>query len=328
MILFAAPEFESMAAGLRESIAHLERGSYRAERFNNGELFIQLEPSPTGQECVILGSIAPPDAQMLTTLLLAHTLRKDGAKRITGVLPYLAYSRQDKNKPEESLAAAWTGSLAFASGFDRVITVDVHSRDDERIFQVPLISISPAPVFGAALNRYQLTGATIIAPDQAAIPRCEAIRAAAGLEPAAIPWFEKHRDETGIQHARFIGEVGAQAVLIDDILDTGATLVSACKRVFPTGVEAQRALSPAARQQKELTIGRRGGRDPFCANSSKDIEVMVTHGLFTGDEWEQLWEFGVSRIFCSDTVPRPSSAGDDRIVTLSVVSLIADTLRS
>lgn len=296
MILFAAPGFESMAARLGECAARVHRGRYSAGRFSNGELFIRLETAPTAEECVILGSISPPDAQLVTTLLLAHTLRKEGAKRITGVLPYLAYSRHDKNKTGESLAAAWTGAMAFASGFDRIITVDVHSPDDERLFQVPLVSVSPAAIFGAALNEYQLNGATIIAPDQGAIARCEAIRAAAGLESVKIPWFEKHRDETGIQHARFAGEVGTQAVLIDDILDTGATLLSACKRIYPTGVE--------------------------------DIEIMVTHGLFTGNEWEQLWQTGVSRIFCADTIPRPSGISDQRIVTLSVVPLIADALRS
>ena len=296
MILFAAPEFESIAAELQKCAVHLDRGRYAARRFNNGELFIHLDTSPTGAECVILASIAPPDERLLTTMLLAHTLRKEGAKQITGVLPYLAYSRQDKNKPEESLGTAWTGSVAFASGFDRIITVDVHSCADERLYQTPLISLSPAPIFGAALKRYQLTGATIIAPDKGAVRRCEAIRAAAGLEPASIPRFEKHRDETVVQHARFVGEVGTQAVLVDDILDTGATLISACKRIFLTGVE--------------------------------DIEVIITHALFTGTEWEKLWDLGVSRIFCADTVPRPAGKDDDRIVTLSVVPLITAALAS
>ncbi len=298
MILFAPREYETMAAALLESVANLDWGRFYPGRFDNGELFIRIETPPAGQECVILGSISPPDAQLLSALLLAHTLRKEGAQRITGVFPYLAYSRQDKYKPGQSLAAAWTGSMAFASGFDRVLTVDVHSPDDERLFQVPssptLLSISPAAIFGAALNQYQLAGAPIISPDQGAIPRCEAIRAAAGLPPAPIPWFEKHRGDAGIEHTRFIGEVGTQAVLVDDILDTGATLISACQRLFCAGVE--------------------------------DIQIMVTHGLFTGTDWQRLWEFGVSRIFCTDTIPRRAGVCDKRIVTLSTVPLLAGAL--
>jgi ribose-phosphate pyrophosphokinase len=121
---------------------------------------------------------------------------------------------RDKAKTGQSLAAAWTGALALASGLDRIITIDVHSSDDQRLFPIPLISLSPAAVFAAALHQYQLAGATIIAPDKGAIARCEAVRKAAGLAPAPIPWFEKQRKETEIQHTRFIGEVGLQAVLV------------------------------------------------------------------------------------------------------------------
>lgn len=294
MIVYASRPFEPMGGIFCRSSAQIRCGKFRAARFANGELFIQVDTPPAGQDCAILASIAPPDDQMLSTFLLAHTLRKEGARRITGVFPYLAYSRQDKNKQGQSLAAAWIGSVAFASGFDEVLTVDVHSPDDERLFQVPLESVSPAPIFAAALNEHRLSGATIIAPDHGAVSRCEAIRAAAGLAPAAISWFEKHRAAEGIEHTRFIGEVGTQAVLIDDILDTGATLISACQRLFLAGVE--------------------------------DIQIMVTHGLFTGDDWQRLWGFGVSRIYCTDTVPRPAAEADPRIVTLSAAPLLATAL--
>jgi ribose-phosphate pyrophosphokinase len=294
MILFASPEFDATAAGLRESVPRISLGQFRAGRFNNGELFIEVETPVASEDCLILGSFTPPDAQLLSTLLLAHTLRKEGAQQVTGLFPYLAYSRQDKEKAGQSLAAAWTGALARASGLDRIITIDVHSSDDQRLFPIPLISLSPAAVFAAALHQYQLAGATIIAPDKGAIARGEAVRKAAGLASAAIPWFEKQRGEKGIQHTRFIGEVGLQAVLIDDILDTGATLVSACQRLFCSGVE--------------------------------DIQIMVTHGLFTGKEWEVLWALGVSRIFCTDSVPLPAGVDRGRIVTLSAIPLLASEL--
>jgi ribose-phosphate pyrophosphokinase len=294
MILFAFPEWESMAARLRKSAPRLSAGRFHARRFNNGELCIEVDTPVAGEHCAILGSFTPPDASLFSTLLLAHTLRKEDAKRITGVLPYLAYSRQDKEKPGQSLAAAWTGELARASGFDRVITVDAHSSEAERLFQIPLISLSPAPIFAAALESYQLSGATIVAPDRGAVGRCEALAAAAGLSPTAIAWFEKHRVDSGIEHAGFNGEVGTQVVIVDDILDTGATLISACLRLLCAGVE--------------------------------DVQIMVTHGLFTGKDWEELWNLGVSRIFRTDTVPIGVGADDARIVTLSVIPLLAEAL--
>ena len=294
MMLFAFPGFECAAVGLRASAPRLTAGKFRVKRFDNGELYIELETPVAGEHCAILGSFTPLDANILSILLLAHTLRKEGAKRITGVLPYLAYSRQDKDKPRESLAAAWTGALARASGFDRVITVDAHSANDGRLFGIPLISLSPAASFAAALHGYQLSGATIIAPDWGAIARCEALKTAAGLPPTPVPWFEKHRADGGISHTGFTGEVGTQAVLVDDILDTGATLVSACERLLCAGVE--------------------------------DIQIMVTHGLFTGRDWEELWNLGVSRIFRTDTVPTRAGPEEARIVTLSAAPLLAEAL--
>lgn len=294
MILFQFPEFECTGGELLKSSRQMQPGCFRTGRFSNGELFIELETAVAGEDCAVLGSITPPDSQLVLTLLLADTLRKEGARTITGVLPYLAYSRQDKNKPRQSLAAQWTGAMARASGFDRVITVDVHSSEDQRLFPIPLISLYPAAVFADALQANQLTGATIVAPDEGATARCEAVRAAAGLSPEAIPYFEKHRTEAGIQHVRFVGSVGIQVVLIDDILDTGATLISACQRLLCAGVE--------------------------------DIEIIVTHGLFTGDEWKGLWELGVSRIFCTDTVPLKAEARSSGIVTLSIAPLLASAL--
>jgi ribose-phosphate pyrophosphokinase len=290
MILFALPEFESAAAALRESIPDLRNGHFRASRFNNGELFIAVETEVRRKECAIFGSFTPPDSELLTTLLLAHTLWKEGAKSIVGVVPYVAYSRQDKNKAGQSLAAAWTGELARASGIDRIVTIDAHSAADEQLSPIPFKSVSPAPVFAAALREYHLTGATIIAPDKGAITRCEAIRAAAGLDSGAIPWFEKQRLETGIQHLAFHGETGMHVILVDDILDTGATLISACERLLCAGVE--------------------------------DIQIMVTHGLFTGSGWERLWGLGVSRIFCTDTVSRIAT-DESRIVILSILPVLA-----
>jgi len=294
MILFASSEFESAAQALRERVSQLRPGQFEAGRFDNGELKIEVETPVKGEQCFVLASIAPPDTRLVSTLLLAHTLRKEGAGRVTGIIPYLAYSRQDKDKPKQSLAAAWTGSLMQASGFDRAITIDVHSPEDQRLFPIPLSSLSPARIFADALKENGLAQATLIAPDEGALGRCEAIREAAGLPKAPVPYFEKRRTETGIVHSSFVGEVGVQAVLVDDILDTGATLVSACQRLYCAGVE--------------------------------DIQIMITHGLFTGNEWQGLWELGVSRIFCTDTVPLPAGVDPARIVILSAIPLLAEAL--
>ena len=294
MILFAFETHAATAAALQSAMGQLQLGRFQVARFENGELHVEVETRCTAEHCVVLGSIAPPDEQLLSTLLLAHTLKKEGASKVTAVLPYLGYARHDKDKPGQSIATAWAGSLVKASGCDEVITVDAHSEKTKRLFPVPLVSLSPAAVFAEAMTRYGLARATVVAPDEGAIGRCEAVRTAAGMAPGKVPYFEKRRTETGIIHAGPIGEVGRQAVIVDDILDTGGTLVSACEKLSATGVE--------------------------------EVDVMVTHGLFTGTRWKDLYRFGVKRIFCTDSVPLPVGVDGDGIVRLSIIPLLAKEL--
>jgi ribose-phosphate pyrophosphokinase len=288
-ILFAFEAYRPMAESLAEAPG-LISGHFQAARFENRELRVDVTTSVRNENCFFLGSLAPPDEQMISALLLAHTLKKEGARRVTAIFPYLAYARHDKDKPCESLATAWVGAVAGASGIDQVISVDVHSERGKKLFPIPVISLSPAVIFAEALNRFGLMQATIVAPDEGAIDRCAAVKRAAGLPAGRIPYFEKHRTAAGITHAGHIGDMGRAAVIIDDILDTGGTLVSACERLGEAGVE--------------------------------EINVMVTHGLFTGDRWKKLWRLGVKRIFCTDSVPIASNAVGGEIERLSVAPLL------
>jgi ribose-phosphate pyrophosphokinase len=234
VILFAFDAFQAMGVALGKFGT---LGRFRVGRFENGELHAGLQTPVRNESCFVLGSIAPPDEQLLSALLLAHTLKKEGARRVTGLFPYLGYARHDKDKPGESLATAWTGAMAAASGLDEVITIDVHSERTKQLFPIPVLSLSPAVVFAEGLKRYSLSGATIVAPDEGAIGRCEAVQRAAGTPSGKIPYFEKQRTETGITHAGPIGAVGRQVVIVDDILDTGGTLLSACEKLVEAGVE-------------------------------------------------------------------------------------------
>jgi ribose-phosphate pyrophosphokinase len=296
VVLFACEAFRGVAAALRAHLPELRGGTFTVDRYENGEMHLHIPTRVNTEHCLILGSVSPPDAQLLSTLLLAHTLKKEGAGKVTLVLPYLAYARHDKGKPGQSMATAWIGSIFEASGCDAVISVDLHSPTAKQLFPIPLISISSASVFADAIKQHGLCGATIVAPDEGAIARCEAVRTAVGLPPAEIPYFEKHRTETGIVHAGPLGQVGSRAAIIDDILDTGITLISACEKLAGAGV--------------------------------KEISIMVTHGLFTGERWKQLWQLGVARIFCTDSVPRPANAEMGGVVTLSTVPLLASALAS
>jgi ribose-phosphate pyrophosphokinase len=247
------------------------------------------------ERCFILGSIAPPDERLISFTLLSHTLREHRAGEITAILPYLAYARQDKVKEGESLAAAWAGSLLRASGIDRILTVDIHSERDKQLFSLPLTSLPSAGLFAREIHNRGLTDATLIAPDQGAVPRCQAVRTAAGLPAADTPYFEKNRTGHGVIHSGLIGTTCSKVILVDDILDTGGTLISACEKLVSAGVE--------------------------------EIYIFVTHGLFTGEAWRQLWSLKVKQMFCTDTIqPSAETLANDNISTLSMAPLLREAL--
>jgi ribose-phosphate pyrophosphokinase len=287
--LFSFPEYSHVEKFLCD-LPGLKPGRFSIVRYQNQELHASIQSAVSGEHCLVLGSIAPPENQMAALLLLAHTLRKEGADRITGVLPYLAYAREDKVKPGESLATAWVGALLKASAFSDIWAVDLHSQHDRELVPLPLESLSPAAIFGECLRKSALTDATFVAPDEGAIARCEAVKTAAGQSSGEIVHFQKLRTAAGIVHRNPVGRVGPRAVIVDDVLDTGATLVSACERLMNAG--------------------------------AAELYICVTHGLFAGQRWQGLWSLPVKRIFCTDTIPAGTAGADPRITTLPVGPLV------
>ena len=293
MQLFAFPIYEHMAQALLSGTG-IERGQFLIDRFLNHELYAVLNTPVAGKSCMVLGAVMPPDENLFSTLLLCHTLKKEGAGHVTALLPYLAYARQDKEEVGHSLGIAWIGELLRASGIENVICIDVHSRSASHFLPLRLLSLSPARLFADEIVRLSLREATIVAPDEGALDRCEAVRQAAGIR-MPVACLEKERTPKGIKHLALHGTVGHQAVVVDDILDTGSTLVSCCELLQEAGVQ--------------------------------DITIMATHGLFTGSHWEKLWSLQVRRIYCTNTVPLPLRYSQ-RITSLSVVPLIQEYLQT
>jgi ribose-phosphate pyrophosphokinase len=291
VILFSLPTYLHLAEGLWQ-MPHVKPGRFALERFPSKEIHVTLQSAVRGETCLVLGSITPPDEQLLTTLLLCHTLKKEGAAEIVTLLPYCAYMRQDKNESNKSLATAWVGAALNASGVKKVLTVDIHSQLALDAIPIPVTSLSPATLFAKEIVECSLYEATIVAPDEGAIARCEAVRQAAGVtRPVAS--FQKRRTPEGIR-STLQGETGPQVVIIDDILDTGGTLIACCE----------------ALQQAR----------------TEEIVIMVTHGLFTGTSWQRLWNLGVQRLYCTDTVPVPETLHSEQLRLLSVQPVLVQWL--
>ena len=282
-LVFALPRFASL---IPRSPA-FERGRLELEHFANGELHARLRTPVLGRECFVLGSAAPPPVQMARLLLTCHTLALHGAAGIHALLPYLAYSRQDRKQPGCSLAVAWLGRLLAASGVSDVTTIDIHSARARALIELPVRSLSPAPLLAAALAEVR-EGAVVVAPDRGAIERARAIAEVLQLDDVAR--LDKVRGPAGVVHRRVVGALAPRAIVVDDILDTGDTLVSCAQQLRAHGVE--------------------------------HLEIAVTHGLFTGTRWRALEHLAVRAIHVTDSVPG-ARAHASRVVRIhSVLPLI------
>ena len=288
MILFTFPSYELLGSALRKSPDH-EKGAFAANRYPNGELHITIGTDVRGQECVILGSITPPDENLTSFLLLADTLKQQGARRVTALLPYLAYARHDKIVNKESLATAWVGGLLERSRIDAITTFSLHSDEDREYIPLPINSLSLSETFACIIADRSLTDAAIVAPDEGAIARCEAVKRAAEMQ-TNVASFKKRHTKTGVTLSQLSGTIKPNVIIIDDMIDTGQTLIACCKKLKALG--------------------------------GKRITIMVTHGLFTGSAWTQLWKLGVERIYCTDSIPPTLIPKDPRIAIIHIVPLL------
>lgn len=291
--LFAFPPYRYMVKNLKK-IPNFTIGEFTVDRYPNHELHVMLNSHATERECIVIGSISPPEKNMVSFLLLCHTLKKENAYRITALLPYLAYSRHDKKLYQRSYGAALIGGLLQASGIDEVVTMDVHSPNVKKLFPIPLISISPAKTFAHELAKLYSHDTTIVAPDEGARRRAEDVAREAGIKKK-IAYVVKKRTADGVELIELHGNVGKKVVIVDDILDTGKTLILCCEKLIEKGV--------------------------------LEIIIMVTHGLFTGNEWERLWKLRVKRIYCTDSVPLPKKITSEKITVLSITPLLVEELR-
>lgn len=287
-VAFALPGFEH----LLKLVPPRERGNVALELFPNGELHAELDRSVTDRDTVLVGSLAPPAERVQGLLLAADTLKRQGARSVCAILPYLGYMRQDRLEAGRSRAAAWVGAMLAASGVDEVVTVDIHSAEALELIEVPITSLSPAPLFARVLGGDVRKDAVVVAPDRGAIGRAGELAQALGAD-APVAWLEKQRSPGGVSHRRVVGELAEAAIVVDDILDTGGTLVSCCRRLREGGV--------------------------------REITIVVTHGLFTGAAWRPLLPL-VRTLHTTDSVPHAAAHASEVVHVHSLAPLLEHQL--
>ena len=187
MKLFALDPYREMGRSLAQLVGLDAWQAYRLRRFANGELQAILECDVALEDCYVLGTVEPPEENLVELSLFSHTLQRNGAAAVWALLPYTAYARQDQPEPGRSMAARWIFDLLQASGVSGVYTFDLHNRALVADVSVPVVSISTAPAFARILRREITSDWTLVAE----VPKFLPFRA--GKEPVG----HRHDDGSG-----------------------------------------------------------------------------------------------------------------------------------
>ena len=289
-LIFFMPNFKELGQEILK-FSNFEQGNYELVRFTNQEFKVLIHSNVKKIPAVFIGTTAPPHDQMWEFFLVCHTLRKEGVKKILAILPYLAYMRHDQNNPKEDLAANLMAKFFENSGVTELYTIDIHSEDALSFFKIPITSISPINLFAQKIKDLNFKADFVVSPDNGALKRAVELRRELNIKDKLVVFAKQRHCGSGQVSLRCDGKItGTKAVVIDDILDTGQTLINCVKKLQENGV--------------------------------KEILIVVTHGIFSGEKWQKLFDYGVTKIITTDSIPSVKEKSSDKIIVLPIVSLL------
>jgi ribose-phosphate pyrophosphokinase len=293
LMLVAGPASARLGADVAD-LLHVSPVAYDCRRFPDGELQIDLRESVRGRDVFVVQSTCPPvELHLMELLLLADACRRAGADRLTGVIPYFGYGRQERRTDRRSLGARVAADAIATGGFDRLMLIDAHTPAIEGFFDMPIDHLSAAPFLAHAAEPLLREHSVVVAPDLGAVKRA---REFARLLQLPMAFVHKTR-LTGaeVEAHGVIGDVqGRLPFIVDDMLSTGATLEAA--------VRVLRA-----------------------AGAALPVTVAVTHPLLVGRARDVLRSLPIALLLATDTVPVESPLESIEIV--SVASLMATAIR-
>jgi ribose-phosphate pyrophosphokinase len=272
-------------------------GRAKIDRFSDGETLVELGESVRGTDAFVIQSLAHPvNDNLMELLVIIDALRRASARRITAVMPYYGYARQDrKNKPRVPITARLVADLLTAVGADRVLTMDLHAGQIQGFFNIPVDNLYASPILLPHL-REKFREVVIVAPDAGGVPRA---RAYASRLHAGLALIDKRRaDANKAEAMHLIGEVKAKtAVILDDMVDTAGTLVEAARTLLENGASS--------------------------------VHACCTHAILSGPAVQRLSQSPFGSVVVTDTLPeRPERGSIPSLKVLSSARLFAEAIKS
>ena len=268
--------------------------------FANSEIYVRYEESVRGCDAFVIQShTVPINEWIMEHLIMVDALKRASAKRITVVLPFYGYARQDKKHlGREPISARLMADFFKTAGADRLITVDLHTAQIQGFFDGPVDHLAAQPVLADYVaDKYGDRDLTIVSPDAGRIKVAE--HWSARLDGAPLAFIHKTRDIVAANEAmanRVVGEVkGRVCVLVDDMIDTGGTIVKAADAILAAGAE--------------------------------DVIIVATHAILSGQAVDKLKNSKAREVIVTNTLPVPEERQFDKLTTLSIAPLISRAIR-
>jgi ribose-phosphate pyrophosphokinase len=280
------PLAEKIAAELEAPLC-----SVTIDRFADGEIFVRIDENVRGRDVFIMQPTSAPAENIMELLLLIDAAQRASAARVTAVVPYFGYGRQDrKDQPRVAIGAKLLANLIVEAGADRVVSIDLHQHQLQAFFDIPVDHLYAMPVFVAHYEKRSLDPLVVVASDVGA---AKMARGYARRLRGEIAMIDKRRPAPNVSEVvTVVGDVDGKNCLIpDDMIDTGGTMVGA--------VEALKE------------------------NGAKDIFICATHALLSGSAVERLVGLPVKEVAVTDTVHLPEEKRLPGLRTLSVAKLLA-----
>jgi len=264
-------------------------------RFSDGEIRVQINENVRGADVFVIQSLAyPTNDSIMELLLLLDALKRSSAYRITAVIPYYAYARQDrKDKSRVPISAKLLADLIQTAGAHRVLTVDLHSAQIQGFFNIPVDNIFALPVIYEYLKAKNIEDLVIVSPDAGGVERARMLQNRLGGNLAII--YKKRPAPNVAETLDVIGNVnGKNAVIIDDIIDTAGTIVAAA--------------------------------DMLISKGAKSVIAACTHPVFSGPAVERLKNSSIQEVIATNTIPIDGKEFD-KLTVISVAELIGEAIK-
>lgn len=287
----AYPELgEEVATGIGVTL-----GAAEVSRFSNGEIYVRYLESVRGVDAFVVQTCAEPvNDTLMELLIMIDALKRASAKRITAVMPYYGYSRQDKKTlARESISAHLVADVITVAGADRVISVDLHAGQIQGFFDFPLDHVTALPLLASYVVQKNLSDLVVVSPDAGRVKVAKRLSDRLHV-PMAI--MHKRRPEKNVAEiVHVIGEVeGMNCVLIDDMVDTASTMVEAA--------------------------------DALKKYGAKEIYACATHPILSGSAAERIELSSIEELVVTNSLPLPPEKKIDKITVLSIAPLLANTI--